>query len=57
MTFNNKRNMTKNNDGEFELSRFATKQNYVIIGLASKILKNFVFCYIPFLELKVCYEF
>ena len=40
MSFNNKRNMTKNNDNEFELSRFATKQNYVIVGLASKILKQ-----------------
>jgi hypothetical protein len=47
MTFNDKRNMTKNNDGEFELSRFATKQNYVIIGLASKILKQFVKDYTP----------
>jgi hypothetical protein len=47
MTFNNKRNMTKNNDGEFELSRFATKQNYVIIGLASKILKQFIKDYTP----------
>jgi len=47
MTFNNKRNMTKNNDGEFELSRFATKQNYVIIGLASKILKQFIKDYRP----------
>jgi DNA-binding transcriptional regulator YhcF (GntR family)/very-short-patch-repair endonuclease len=47
MTFNNKRNMTKNNDGEYELSRFATKQNYVIIGLASKVLKQFVKDYKP----------
>jgi len=47
MTFNNKRNMTKNNNGEFELSRFATKQNYVVIGLASKILKQFINEYNP----------
>lgn len=47
MTFNNKRNMTKNNDGEYELSRFATKQNYVIIGLASKVLKQFIKDYKP----------
>lgn len=47
MTFNNKRNMTKNNNGEFELSRFATKQNYVVIGLASKILKQFINEYGP----------
>jgi very-short-patch-repair endonuclease len=47
MTFNNKRNMTKNYDGEFELSRFSTKQKYVIIGLASKILKQFIKDYSP----------
>jgi hypothetical protein len=47
MTFNNKRNMTKTNEGEFELSRFATKQNYVIMGLASKILKQFIKHYSP----------
>jgi len=47
MTFNNKRNMTKTANGEFELSRFATKQNYVISGLASKILKRFVKDYSP----------
>ena len=47
MSFNNKRNMTKNNDNEFELSRFATKQNYVIVGLASKILKQFIKDYSP----------
>ena len=47
LTFNNKRNMTKNNEEEFELSRFATKQNYIIIGLASKILKQFINEYNP----------
>lgn len=47
MTFNGKRTMTKNNEGEFELSRFSTKQNYIIIGLASKILKQFIKDYNP----------
>ena len=47
MTFNDKRSMTKNNEDEFELSRFATKQNYIIIGLASKILKQFIKDYKP----------
>ena len=47
MTFNYKRNMTKNNDGEYELSRFATKQDFIVIGLASKILKQFKNDYLP----------
>ena len=47
MTFNEKRNMTKNSDGEFELSRYATKQNYMIMGLASKMLKQFITDYNP----------
>lgn len=47
MTFNQKRNMTKNFDGEFELSRYATKQNYIVIGLASKMLKRFTNEYKP----------
>ncbi len=47
VTFNSHRNMTKNNDGEFELSRYATKQNYVIRGLASKFIKHFVKEYNP----------
>ena len=42
MTFNDKRNMTKNSKGEFELSRYATKQNYMVMGLASKMLKQFI---------------
>ena len=42
MTFNGNRNMTKNFDGEYELSRFATKQDYIITGLASKMLKRFI---------------
>ena len=41
MTFNSKRNMTKNNKNEFELSRFSTKLGYIISGLASKMLKFF----------------
>jgi hypothetical protein len=42
MTFNSQRNMTKNIEGEYELSRFSTRQGYVISGLASKILKQFI---------------
>ena len=47
MTFNEKRNMTKNSDGEFELSRYATKQDYIVTGLASKMLKRFINDYNP----------
>ena len=47
ITFNSRRNMTKNNDGEFELSRYATKQNYLIRGLASKFIKHFINEYNP----------
>lgn len=47
MTFNSKRNMTKNNDNEYELSRYVTKQNYIIRGLASKFLKQFIKEYSP----------
>ena len=47
MTFNDKRNMTKNSKGEFELSRYATKQNYMVMGLASKMLKQFINDYEP----------
>jgi hypothetical protein len=47
MTFNNKRNMTKNFDGEYELSRYTTKQDYIIRGLASKMLKQFINDYSP----------
>ena len=42
MTFNSSRNMTKNNDGEFELSRYSTKSDYIIRGLGSKFLKKFI---------------
>ena len=42
MTFNSHRNMTKNKDNEYELSRFAIKQNYIVNGLGSKILKKFI---------------
>jgi hypothetical protein len=42
MTFNGKRNMTKNNNGEYELTRFATKLGYSISGLGSKFLKTFI---------------
>lgn len=47
MTFNTKRNMTKNNQDEYELSRFATKNDYVISGLASKMMKYFQKKYNP----------
>jgi len=47
MTFSNKRNMTKTNDGEYELTRYATKQNYIISGLASKFIKQFINDYSP----------
>lgn len=47
MTFNSHRNMTKNVDNEYELSRFAIKQNYSINGLGSKILKIFINEYNP----------
>ena len=47
MTFNSKRNMTKNIDGEYELSRFSTRQGYTISGLASKMLKQFINDYLP----------
>lgn len=47
MTFNKKRNMTKTQDGEFELSRYSTNSEYVINGLASKFLKVFINEYKP----------
>ena len=47
MTFNSQRNMTKNIEGEYELSRFSTRQGYVISGLASKILKQFINDFFP----------
>lgn len=47
MTFNNQRNMTKSNEGEFELTRFAIKQDYRVNGLASKFIKRFINDYSP----------
>lgn len=47
MTFNEKRNMTKNLDRQYELSRFCTKNGYIISGLASKIIKQFIIDYNP----------
>ena len=47
MTFNNLRNMTTNKELEFELSRFATNDTYLISGLASKIIKHFIKKYKP----------
>ncbi len=42
MTFNETRNMTKNNTNEYELSRFCVKQNHSLPGIASKFLKKFI---------------
>jgi very-short-patch-repair endonuclease len=42
MTFNRKRNMTKTQTGEFELSRYSTNSGFIVNGLASKILKKFI---------------
>ncbi len=42
MTFNGNRNMTKNNNKEYELTRFATKLGYSVSGLGSKLLKTFI---------------
>jgi hypothetical protein len=47
MTFNDKRNMTKSNDGEYELTRYAVKQDYKVNGLASKFVKRFIIDYSP----------
>ena len=47
MTFNNKRNMTKNLESEYELSRFCIKQNFIVSGLSSKILKQFIIDFSP----------
>jgi hypothetical protein len=47
MCFNNKRNMTKSKLGEYELTRYAIKQDYVISGLASKLIKQFIIDYSP----------
>jgi DNA-binding transcriptional regulator YhcF (GntR family) len=47
MTFSNKRNMTKTKNCEYELTRYATKQNYHINGLASKFIKRFMTDYNP----------
>lgn len=47
MTFNSHRNMTKNTENEYELSRFAVKQNYSVNGLGSKFIKIFINEYNP----------
>jgi len=47
VTFNDKRNMTKSNIGEFELTRFSIKQDYRVNGLASKFIKRFILDYSP----------
>lgn len=47
ITFNKQRNMTKSIENEYELSRYAVNQNYVISGLASKFIKYFINDYNP----------
>jgi hypothetical protein len=47
MTFSDKRNMTKTINGEYELTRFAVKQNHHISGLGSKFVKRFINDYNP----------
>ena len=50
MLFNNKRPMNKellHNENIYELVRFATKSNYIINGIASKILNFFILKYYP----------
>lgn len=45
MTFNNKRAFNKTNDHNnmiYELTRYATHQNYHVVGGASKIIKKFI---------------
>jgi hypothetical protein len=47
ITFNSKRNMTKNISNQYELSRFGVKENYSIAGLGSKFIKYFIKEYSP----------
>lgn len=50
MCFDNKRNMNKSknhNNNTYELTRFVVKNNYVINGIASKLLKYFINNYNP----------
>lgn len=50
MTFDNKRSFNKtkdHNDDLYELKRFATKLNYNVVGIASKLLKHFILNYKP----------
>lgn len=47
MTFNSRRTMTKGENNQYELSRYATKNDYIVSGLASKILKYFQTKYKP----------
>ena len=47
ITFNNKRNMTKSKLGEYELTRYAVNQKYMVPGLASKFIKQFINDYSP----------
>lgn len=50
MTFNNKRFMNKekkHNNTTFELTRFAVKCNFIVNGIASRLLKYFINIYNP----------
>jgi len=49
MTFNNKRNMIVNENDKhiFELTRFATDNNYKVPGIGSRLLKYFIINYNP----------
>lgn len=47
MCFNNKRNMSSDMNGGWELTRFATNNDYIIMGIASKMLKFFIKKYSP----------
>lgn len=46
--FNKKRNMTKTLNNQYELSRFCVKNGYIIYGLFSKFIKNFINEYNPY---------
>lgn len=51
MCFDNKRTMNKNKDHNnmtYELTRFATNNNYHVIGIGSKLLTHFIREYHPY---------
>ena len=47
MTFGSKRNMTSTADGSFELRRFASDINYLVVGIFSKFISFFKKNYNP----------